>query len=208
MSGQLPSGANLCAFFDDLAARWDAMQSPERDARLVRLLEPHRALFGGAQTVLDIGSGTGVFLPHLARLAAQASIVALDLSREMLRRAKANGRTPVGYGLVRGDGLRLPLRSSCVDMVTCHNSFAHFDDRAAALREIRRVLRPGGRLFILHDLGRERVNAIHSAAPDPRIRTHLLSPVEQVAPVVKASGFEVVTLADDDEHYLIAAQAV
>ena len=201
-----PHSTDLVTFFDDLAAHWDAMQSPQRAARLARLLEPHAALFAHAHTVLDIGSGTGAFLPHLARLAASADFIALDLSGEMIRRAIANGRVE-RCRWVRGDGQWLPFAAAGFDALTCHDSFAHFEDREQALREFRRVLRRGGRMLILHDLDRETINAIHRQAAHPRVRTHLLPPVEAMASLVATAGFEVLALADDADHYLIAAQA-
>lgn len=195
---------HLTTFFDTLAARWDAMQSPERHAHLARLLEPHAALFEGVDRVLDVGSGTGAFLPHLDRLAPGAHVLALDLSPVMLACARAkNGHRRLSW--LRGDGHRLPAAGGQFDLITCHDSFVHFEDRAGALAEFWRVLAPGGRLLILHDIPREKVNAIHGNASNPRIQTHLLPPVEDIAALAQAAGFTVLAAEDASDHYLLAA---
>lgn len=195
-----PSIRDLTVFFDRLAPRWNAMQSTDRSARLARLLAPHASLFEGARRVLDIGTGTGAFLPHLARLAPAARILAADLSPVMLGMARA--ANPGAAVWLQADAHHLPLRSGCADFVTCHNTFAHFEERHAALCELHRLLAPGGTLFILHDIPREQVNAIHARAENPRIRHHLLPPVEFAAAHVATAGFDVQAVNDAD-HYLI-----
>lgn len=201
-----PSARALIAFFDALAPRWNAMQTADRHDRLARQLAPHAALFRGARLGLDIGTGTGAFLPHLARLAPQARVIALDLSPVMLGMARASGNTGMVRAWLQADAHRLPLRSEAVDLVTCHNSFAHFEDRPAALRELARALVPGGTLFILHDIARDRVNAIHASADSPRVRHQLLPPVEIAAAQVAAAGFDVFCADDTQDHYLIIAR--
>ena len=206
MPDSLSPDHDLAAFFDTLAARWDAMQSPERDARLRRILEPRAAVFAGAQRILDVGSGTGAFLPHLHRLAPQATITALDLSRAMLRRAQTKDHTHRVGAWLRANALRLPVAADCIDLVTCHDSFAHLEDRPAALAEFRRVLVPGGRILILHDISRDEVNAIHAQAAEARVRTHVLPPVGDVICVMMSAGFMVLAAEDTSDHYLLAAR--
>lgn len=69
-----------------------------------------------------------------------------------------------------------------------------------------RSLVPGGTLFILHDIAREQVNAIHAPAENPRVRRHLLPPVDLAAAQVAGAGFDVACADDTAEHYLIIAR--
>jgi demethylmenaquinone methyltransferase/2-methoxy-6-polyprenyl-1,4-benzoquinol methylase len=204
----MPASANddLFTFFDDLAVRWDAMQSAERGAHLARVLAPHAALFAGVRRVLDVGAGTGAFLPQLRRLAPDARILAIDLSAAMLARAQASGRGDERVAWLRADAHALPLRSGQMALVTCHDSFAHFEDRPRALAAFRRALAPGGHLLILHDISREKLNAIHGGAAAPRVRSHTLPPVGDLAALVAAVGFTVLDAIDAPDHYLVTAR--
>jgi demethylmenaquinone methyltransferase/2-methoxy-6-polyprenyl-1,4-benzoquinol methylase len=204
------SNEDLYAFFDALAPRWYAMRrdSSERAAHLTRLLDAQRALLADVQHIVDIGTGTGALLPHLERLAPGARVAAIDLSADMLRLARANGHAGGPCCWLRADAHHMPAATGWADLVTCHDSFAHLEDRPLALREFRRVLVPGGRLLILHDISREQVNAIHTQAANPRIHTHTLPPVGELVALVEAAGFKVLDHADAPDHYLITARSM
>jgi arsenite methyltransferase len=98
---------------------------------------------------LDVGSGPGNVTASLAR-AAEPDGVALgvDISVPMLERAVRNEAGP-RVGFLRADAQRLPLRDNTIDAVTSMAVFQLIPDPAAALGEIARVLRPGGRLAIM-----------------------------------------------------------
>ncbi|NLX11890.1 MAG: methyltransferase domain-containing protein [Chloroflexi bacterium] len=206
MSAAEPHDHDLYTFFDALAIRWDAQHTAARDDHLARLLAPHHALFDGVRHVVDVGTGTGAFLPHLDRLAPQARVTALDLSSVMLAHAQASGRTCGVCCWLRADAHALPLASGQADLVTCHDSFAHFERPAQALAEFRRVLAPGGALLILHDISREHVAHVHHATGHPRIQAHVLPPACELAPLVTAAGFIVLAAIDAPDHYLITAR--
>jgi ubiquinone/menaquinone biosynthesis C-methylase UbiE len=98
--------------------------------------------------VLDIGCGTGELA---CRLAARGwEVVGLDLCEPMLHRAhaKSNGWMKQVH-LSAGDSEHLPFASATFDAVTCANSFHHYPHQQAVVREMFRVLKPGGRLLLL-----------------------------------------------------------
>jgi arsenite methyltransferase len=108
----------------------------------------------GARRVLDLGCGTGFPLAELAeRLGREAFVVGVDPWAEALRRAEAKiARWNLPAGVVRGSGAALPFRSGAFDLVISNLGVNNFDDPPPALRECRRVLRPGGTLGLSTNL--------------------------------------------------------
>jgi SAM-dependent methyltransferase len=105
------------------------------------------ALSPGEQ-VLDVGTGTGHTALALAPHAG--SVIGLDLTPEMLAEAEVL-RVQRGADNVRwqlGDVQDLPWTDDTFDVVTCRRAAHHFADMSRAMAEMRRVLRPGGRLVI------------------------------------------------------------
>jgi SAM-dependent methyltransferase len=90
--------------------------------------------------VLEIGCGTGHWLALLGGRAA-----GIDPSGRMIARAKAAAPAAT---LVRAAAERLPWKTGTFDRVFCINAAHHFQDRARAIAETRRVLRPGGGVLI------------------------------------------------------------
>jgi demethylmenaquinone methyltransferase / 2-methoxy-6-polyprenyl-1,4-benzoquinol methylase len=93
------------------------------------------------ELAVDVACGTGALTRELARLTPQAVVVGMDFSQEMLGRA--------GHGrYVVGDAIRLPLPDSSADVVTIAFGLRNLPEPARGLLELRRVLRPGGRLVV------------------------------------------------------------
>lgn len=102
--------------------------------------------------LLDIGSGTGTWVAWVAGSPLPSGrIVGLDYSATMCTVAQQKAAKIDGLALqfVNGDAEHLPFPDASFDVVTCSNSFHHYPHQAAAVREMRRVLRPGGRLMII-----------------------------------------------------------
>lgn len=139
-------------FFDLWSASYDrpglqaATYRPIHDAVLSRLegLNP--------DGVLDLGCGTGQLTQRLGEQFPGTAVVGADLSNGMLERAaeraETDGVMATLGGFVRADAQRLPLADACFDVVTCTESFHWYHDQEAAVAELARLLRPGGRLII------------------------------------------------------------
>jgi arsenite methyltransferase len=98
---------------------------------------------------LDIGSGPGNVTAALARAAGPDGLaLGVDISEPMLARAVRNEAGPQ-IGFIRADAQRLPLRDNTVDAVVSTAVLQLIPDPTAAVAEMARVLRPGGRLAIM-----------------------------------------------------------
>jgi ubiquinone/menaquinone biosynthesis C-methylase UbiE len=100
--------------------------------------------------VLDVGIGPGVSGIEMVRAAPGKRLVGVDASAAMLRRAHRHAvAAGVRLPLVRADAGRLPFADHAYDGATGHSVLYLLDDGDAVLREIRRVVRPGGAIAFL-----------------------------------------------------------
>jgi demethylmenaquinone methyltransferase/2-methoxy-6-polyprenyl-1,4-benzoquinol methylase len=135
----------VAAMFDGVAGRYDrtnTILSFGQD-RLWRRATRRALGLRPGELVLDLGAGTGVSTEELARSGADA--VGSDISLGMLRAGRAVGRT---VPLLAGDALALPFRDGVFDAVTISFALRNVHDTRAALAEMARVTRPGGRLVV------------------------------------------------------------
>ncbi|HEY9538837.1 MAG TPA: metalloregulator ArsR/SmtB family transcription factor [Kiloniellaceae bacterium] len=143
-------------YFRQVAGRWDELRAlyvhdDEVERQLAALIAEEQVA-----ALLDIGTGTGRILEILADKVAHA--VGIDLSPDMLMLARSKlERARLRNCVVRkGDMNHLPLGEASFDAVTVHQVLHYAERPARTIEEAARVLRPGGRLFIVdfqaHDL--------------------------------------------------------
>ena len=149
-----PRKSHALQLFAGLPGRYDRMgavmsfgQDPRWRRALVDGINP-----GPDQRVLDVAAGTGLVTAELVRHGA-GQVVALDQSEDMLAGAQARAmRDPVlsqRVEFVRGEAERLPFADSQFDALSFTYLLRYVDDRAATMRELARVVRPGGRIGML-----------------------------------------------------------
>lgn len=126
--------------WSDRALRW-----AEQEERQTPVYTEVAACLGiePRSTVLDVGCGSGVFLEHAADRGA--TVAGLDAAAGLVEIART--RVPDADVLV-GDMSALPFDDATFDIVTGFNSFQFADEMTGALREARRVARPGGQVAI------------------------------------------------------------
>jgi len=143
-SGQLPA-SSVETMFDRIAPVYDAMNrvmTAGLDQRWRRLTA--EAVVRSGDRVLDACCGTGDLAVACARRKGQ--VTGIDFSERMLERAR---RKAPGLDWVRGDLLALPFADASFDAATVGFGVRNVEDLGSGLRELRRVLRPGGRVGIL-----------------------------------------------------------
>lgn len=96
-------------------------------------------------SVLDVGCGTGSLLSEILKI-KKVMIAGIDISEKMLEIAK--DRLGDEADLRNGDSEHLPWKNNSFDMVICTDSFHHYPNPKAVLKEIRRVTGPGGKIII------------------------------------------------------------
>ncbi|OQB09489.1 MAG: Ubiquinone/menaquinone biosynthesis C-methyltransferase UbiE [Deltaproteobacteria bacterium ADurb.Bin207] len=134
-------------FFDERAEGWDGLRAQLlSDSAVFASFLP---LIPRGLTVVDIGTGTGGLLPHLAEFSDR--IVGIDQSAQMLRRARDRARrlglTNVEFH--RADISKLPLPSNTFDVAFAVLVLHHAPKPLVAMREMARVVKPGGRVIVL-----------------------------------------------------------
>ncbi|HWM14730.1 MAG TPA: class I SAM-dependent methyltransferase [Gaiellaceae bacterium] len=145
MSSGTLAPAAVEAMFDRISPVYDAMNrimTAGLDRRWRRLAA--EAVVGPGDEVLDACCGTGDLA--LAAERAGGRVTGLDFSERMLERAR---RKSASVRWVRGDVLALPFPDRSFDAVTVGFGIRNVEDLDAGLRELARVLRPGGRLGCL-----------------------------------------------------------
>ncbi|MDD2707766.1 MAG: bifunctional demethylmenaquinone methyltransferase/2-methoxy-6-polyprenyl-1,4-benzoquinol methylase UbiE [Verrucomicrobiae bacterium] len=146
----MPSKPDIHDLFEKVARRYDLindLQSLGLHRRWKQRVVEKLAFPAGGR-ILDLACGSGDLALQIQRRDPQTAVFGGDLSRTMLRIA-ARRQAADSIRWLNLDALRLPFRDQTFHAVTIGYGLRNFPDRPAALDEIRRILKPGGRLVIL-----------------------------------------------------------
>jgi demethylmenaquinone methyltransferase/2-methoxy-6-polyprenyl-1,4-benzoquinol methylase len=145
--GALEDPAQVRGMFERIARRYDAVNAllsggldffwRRRAARIVQGWQP--------DLLLDAATGSGILAQTLSRACPKARVVGADFCPPMLRQAQARHLER----LVAADAMRMPFADGVFDALTVAFGLRNMASWPDALREMRRVLKPGGRLLIL-----------------------------------------------------------
>jgi len=100
-------------------------------------------------SVLDIGCGWGILLKELSLINRKLRLYGIDISPKMVSVAKLKFSSTEKVEIQVGSADKLPYKNNSFEYVTCILSFHHHPDSLNSLREMFRVLKPNGRLFLL-----------------------------------------------------------
>lgn len=185
-------------FFTERAADWDSRFPDDGPAYAAAVAES--GLREGDR-VLDAGCGTGRALPPLrAAVGPSGTVLGVDLTPAMLEAAVRAGRDRDGR-LLLADVAALPLRSASLDAVFAAGLIAHLPRPAENLRELARVVRPGGVLALFHPIGRAALAARHGRQLTPDD----LRAQGNLGPLLAGSGWRMTSYVDEDTRFLALA---
>ncbi|MER6425675.1 methyltransferase domain-containing protein [Streptomyces sp. NPDC001137] len=185
-------------FFGARAADWDSRFPDDGPAYAAAVAE--LGLREGDR-VLDAGCGTGRALtPLRAAVGPSGVVVGADLTPAMLQAAVRAGRGHEGQ-LVLADVAALPLRSEALDAVFAAGLIAHLPQPSENLRELARVVRPGGTLALFHPIGR----AALAARQGREITPDDLRAEPNLRPLLAGSGWRMTSYVDEDARFLALA---
>ncbi|MEU2376797.1 class I SAM-dependent methyltransferase [Streptomyces misionensis] len=185
-------------FFTARAADWDRRFPDDGPAYAAAVAE--LGLRAGDR-VLDAGCGTGRALPPLRAAVGPTGIVlGADLTPAMLTEAARAGRDRAGL-LLLADATALPLRSRSLDAVFAAGLIAHLPRPEENLRELARVVRPGGTLALFHPIGRSAL----AARQGRRLTPDDLRAEPNLRPLLAGSGWRMTSYTYEDARFLALA---
>ncbi|MFF3687121.1 class I SAM-dependent methyltransferase [Streptomyces sp. NPDC002187] len=185
-------------FFGARAADWDTRFPDDGPAYAAGVAELG---LGPGDAVLDAGCGTGRALPFLrSAVGPDGTVLGIDLTPGMLDAARRAGRHTSG-SLLLADVAVLPLRGRALDAVFAAGLIAHLPQPQENLRELARVVRPGGRLALFHPIGR----AALAARQGRQITPDDLRAEPNLRALLAGSGWRMTSYTDEDACFLALA---
>jgi len=180
-------------FFNQVAFKWDQMchHSEEKLRKIIEWSSVEKNA-----TILDVGTGTGVLIPHLLET-SPAKIVALDIAENMIAVAKQKYQDD-RVEFVVSDIFEYHQKS--FDYIFLYSVYPHFEDKDALFMHLSKLMKKDATLVIAHSESKEKINARH--AESEAVRGHLLLPVE-VTSRIMAKYFMICKKVDNQEMYYI-----
>ncbi|MGI6577982.1 MAG: class I SAM-dependent methyltransferase [Eubacteriales bacterium] len=189
-------------YFNSVAENWDQIvnHDPGKIEGILTL-----AGVKEGDIVLDVGTGTGVLIPYLyKRISDTGKIVAVDVADKMIEVAKRKYPYP-NVSFVVGDAQDIEAGKGSLDFVICYSMFPHFSDKRAAVINLSRYLRKGGRLVIAHSQSRQAINDLHQNASE-EVRNDRLPSADVLREYYFEAGLDVVEVVDSDEMFVVIGQ--
>ncbi|MFZ0305475.1 MAG: class I SAM-dependent methyltransferase [Terracidiphilus sp.] len=156
---------------EGMVAKWYAANTAEMMNQYVELADRIAGELAPGSSVLEVAPGPGYFSIELARR-GNYSITGLDLSHTFVEMAaKRAAQAGVKTRFVQGSASNMPLQANSFDFLLCRAAFKNFGQPVAALREMCRVLKPGGRALIIDLRGDASPNEIRRQVDEMRLTT-------------------------------------
>jgi demethylmenaquinone methyltransferase/2-methoxy-6-polyprenyl-1,4-benzoquinol methylase len=188
-------------FFNEQAETWD--ETSKHDMTKVDLLT-RLLLIQKDDTVLDIGTGTGVLLPVLAKYTAGKNITAIDSAEKMIAVARRKFES-LGCSFITGDATLYPFPPESYHVIVCYSVFPHFEDKPLIIRHLAEALKKGGLLAVLHSSSKEKINGVH-VHKHRDVMMDSLPPADAVAGFMRKLNLVPEAVIDNSELYAVCAR--
>ena len=185
-------------FFDAHADEWDDIN--HNDVSKIEYICGLLALSGG-ESILDVGTGTGVMIPYYLERLSNGHVTAVDFSEAMIRRATSKYPPSDRLDYMVSDVCSLSATSS-YDVAVCYSCFPHFPNPVSAIHALSGTLRRGGRLMIAHSSSRTFINDVHREG-GKEISKDFLPDADIMSELLMEEGLRTVFSRDDEDYYII-----
>lgn len=188
------------SFFDEMASRWDDICY--HDPVKLRFMLSRLCMRPG-DSVLDIGTGTGVMIPFLREIiGTEAPVTAVDSSSGMISVARNKFRKDEHTRFFVQD-IEKNTPVQLYDHIILYSVYPHLYDKITVISHlVRRNLKNKGALLIAHSQGRKELNGVHDNLEAPVYSTPLI-PVEEQRDQFRRAGLEVTEAYENDEMYYL-----
>ncbi len=185
-------------YFDTFGEDWDKDLTAEDLERLTHLIDNVQITEG--ITVCDLGCGTGVMFDMLRRrVGKKGLIVGVDFAPQVAHKAQRNFPFH-NVGVVEAEASALPFYKDNFDLVISFAAFAHFSHKDEAIHQAYHILKPGGRMVIIHLVGRDELAREHHQVGGPIDQDELPSR-EELNEMFTRGHFDRFELAETDNLY-------
>ena len=195
---------NAKDYFDNAAYTWDdRFQTPKLTSFLEKLV-PQFNLKPG-QHVLDVGTGTGVLIPHLTKAVEESgTITAIDFSEKMVQKCKTKCSHFKNVTVTVGNIEDTAFPPESFDAVICFGVFPHLENKEKALQNINRMLKSGGKLVIAHALSSKELKAHHKKVSE-HVAHAAMPEKTEMTQLIEQTGFVEIRIRDEPGCYLCVA---
>jgi demethylmenaquinone methyltransferase/2-methoxy-6-polyprenyl-1,4-benzoquinol methylase len=186
-------------YFDSIGDDWDRDLTAEDLERLSHIID--KVDIKPGINVCDLGCGTGVLFDLLRRRVGEDGfIVGVDFAPRVAHKAHSNFPFH-NVGVIEADVCCMPFQDNAFDLVISFAAFAHFSHKDETIRQANMMLKPGGRIIIIHLHGRTDLAKMHHQVGGPIDRDELPSP-DELKDMFDRGHFTGYELTDTKDLYL------
>lgn len=191
-------------FLNSIAEKWDSTINVD-EKRINKLLS--QISIKNGDSVLDVGTGTGVLIPFYKEINKDGEITGVDMSEGMINVAKRKFGELYNVKFeildVENDSIEKKF-----DKIVLYSMFPHLNNRVEAVKKlVNNNLKENGKLLIAHSDSREFLNNLHSNA-DERVSEDILIEVNKQKEAFEKASLKVTKAYEDDEIYYLVIENI